>query len=135
MQTERELRVYPMLEDDVYKDMARIPEQHRKPIKEGSICKVSFGDHTKYLIVRGAPEQLGNGIMLDELTRNALEVQSGMTYTFRIKHAGPFEQIKWACTLADAGPRIAAWLAVVSVILGIVGLGLGILGIVISVHC
>lgn len=110
----RKLRVYPMREEDV--------------------CVVSVRNRTKHLIVRGAVEQLNGGIMLDEITRKALEVEQGMTFDFRIEHAGVFQQIRWACTLADAGPRIAAWLAVISIALGIAGLILGAIGLLISLR-
>jgi hypothetical protein len=134
MKIQRRLRVYPHWKEDVFKDIARIPQQDRGEIREGSVCTVTVNGLTKHLLIRGLEQQLNGGIMLDEITRNTLQVQEGMPYDFTIKQGGWYQQLKWACTLADAGPRISAWLAVISVILGIVGLVLGLFGIVISMR-
>jgi len=130
---EKKPRVYSLWKEDVYKDMARISEKDRGEVREGSICTATVNGHIKHLLIRGLEEQLNGGIMMDEITRKALDVQEGMTYEFRIHQVGLFQQIKWACTLADAGPRISAWLAVISVALGIIGLALGFIGLWISV--
>jgi hypothetical protein len=127
-----QLRIYKLWREDVFKDIARIPEQDRGAIREGSVCKVTVNGHSKLLIIRGLEEQLNGGIMFDDITRQAFKVQEGMRYDVQIEPVGFMRQIIWACTVADAGPRIAAWLAVISVGLGLVGLTLGIIGLIIS---
>lgn len=124
-----------MSREDVFKDIARIPKEDRNGIREGSVCTVLVNGQAKQLIVRGAVEQLNGGIMLDDITREVLgKLQVGMSYDFTIEEVGIWGHVKWACTVADRGPRIAAWIGVVSLVLGLVGLLLGIIGIFISLR-
>lgn len=131
----RKLRVYPLWREDVFKDVVRIPKQDRGLIREGSVCTISANGHAKQVIVRGLEETLSGGIMLDAITREAMgNLQDGFYYDFTIKEAGIWGQIKWACTVADRGPRISAWLGIISVVLGIVGLVLGVIGLWIAMR-
>ena len=135
MKVQGKLRVYPLFREDVFKDIARIPKQNRRSIREGSVCKISANGHTKQLIVRGLEESLGGGIMLDAITREAMgNLQEGMSYDFTIRETGIWGQVNWACRVADRGARISAWIGVISIALGIVGVLLGILGLWISEH-
>ena len=123
---QRNKRIYPLWREDVFKDIARIPEQDRGGIREGSICSITVNGHTKWVIVRGLEETLNDGIMLDEITRKALgNLQEGIHYDFKIKEAGICGQIKWACTVADRGARISAWIGIISILLGFLGAVLG----------
>lgn len=124
------LRIYPLWKEDVFKDIARIPRQDRGDIREGSICTVSVNGRKKLLIVRGVEDTISPGIMLDAITREAMgNLQEGMTYDFTVTKSEIWQQIKWACTVADPGARVAAWIGVTSLILGIVGIILGIVGL------
>jgi len=135
MNVERKLRVYPIFREDVFKDIARIPKQDRGGIREGSVCAISANGHTKQLIVRGLEETLSGGIMLDEITREAMgNLQDGISYDFTIKETGTWGQIIWACTVADQGARIAAWVGVISIVLGILGAVLGGISLWIAEH-
>jgi hypothetical protein len=124
------LRVYPLWKEDVFRDIARIPRKDRGDIREGSICAVSVNGQQKLLIVRGVEDTLSPGIMLDATTREAMgNLQDGMTYDFTVTKSGIWQQVRWACTVADPGARIAAWIGVTSVILGLAGLVLGVIGV------
>jgi hypothetical protein len=126
MQVQSKLRVYPLWREDVFKDIARIPEQNRGGIGEGSVCKISANGRTKHLIVRGLEEPLSGGIMLDEITRKAMgNLQEGLSYDFAIKEAGIWGHIKWACTVSDRESRISAWIGIISLALGLLGAVLG----------
>jgi len=126
MKMERKLRVYQLWREDVFKDIARLPSSVRGGIGEGSVCVISANGHAKHLIVRGLEETLSGGIMLDEITRKLMGgMQEGLSYDFTIKEAGIWGQIKWACTAADRGARISAWIGIVSVALGVLGAILG----------
>jgi len=72
MKVQGKLKVYPIWREDVFKEIARIPQQDRGGIGEGCICAISANGHTKHLIVRGLEQQLAGGIMLDEMTRKAM---------------------------------------------------------------
>jgi hypothetical protein len=135
MQVQRRLRVYPLWREDVFKDIPRIPMKDRGEIGEGSVCTVSANGYKKQLIIRGLEEQLNGGIMLDEITRGTMgKLQEGVSYDVSIKETGIWGQIKWACTVADRGARISAWIGVVSIALGILGAVLGAVGLWISEH-
>ena len=124
-----------MWREDVFKDIARIPANDRDGIREGSVCTILANGRKKELIVRGLEEQLNGGIMLDEITREALgNLQEGISYDFTITQAGILGQIRWACTVADRGARISAWIGVISIILGFVGTILGGIGLWIALH-
>jgi hypothetical protein len=129
------LKVYPLFQEDVFKDIARIGRADRGPIEEGSVCKISANGHTRQLIVRGLGEQLPGVIMLDEYTRESMgKIETGFSYDFFIEESDPLAQVWWACTIADRGARISAWIGVASVGLGIVGLILGLIGVWIAEH-
>jgi hypothetical protein len=135
MQVQRKLRVYPLWRDDVFKDIARIPKEDRGGIREGSVCTISVNGRAKQLIVRGLEKQLDGGIMLDEITREGMgQLQEGITYNFTIRETGIWGQVKWACTVADRGPRISAWIGVISIGLGVIGVVLGGIGLWIAEH-
>lgn len=135
MQVKRKLRVYPLFREDVFKDIVRIPAQDRGGIREGSVCTISVNGRSKPLIVRGLEVQLSPGIMLDEITREAMgDLQQGVSYDFTIKETGIWGQIRWACTVADRGARISAWVGVISLVLGIVGAVMGGVGLWIAEH-
>ena len=94
-----------------------------------------MNDRTKHLIVRGLVDTLPGGIMLDEITRKAMgDLQEGITYDFQIKEAGIWGHIKWACTVADRGSRISAWVGIISLSLGFLGAVLGGVGLWIALH-
>jgi hypothetical protein len=135
MKVRGKFRVYPIWREDVFKDIARISQQDRGNIGEGSICTISANGYTKHLIVRGLELQLSGGIMLDEITRKAMgDLQEGVSYDFEIMEAGIWGHIKWACTVADRGSRISAWVGIISLALGFLGAVLGAVGLWIALH-
>jgi hypothetical protein len=124
-----------MWREDVFKDILRIPAKDRGGIREGSVCTIQANGRKKKLIVRGLEEQLNGGVMLDEITREALgNLQEGISYEFTITQTGILGQIAWACTVAERGARISAWIGVISVALGLIGAVLGAIGLWISEH-
>jgi len=133
MQTKCNLTVRKAWKDEIFRDLARIAQRDRGGIPEGSICKISTGDITKLLMVRGLDGE-SRVIRIDEVTRNAMGIQDGVSYSFSIKSAGLWGHIWWACTVADSGARISAWIGVISVSLGLLGVLLGALGVWIAEH-
>ncbi|MHB8347389.1 MAG: hypothetical protein ACYDHM_09425 [Acidiferrobacterales bacterium] len=74
------LTVQCAAKEDVYKDILRVPEQHRLDarghvIPEGSVCKIMISDRMAYGIVRGASRSLQPEIHMDERLRNLLHVE------------------------------------------------------------
>jgi hypothetical protein len=76
------LLVAQIRRDDVYKDIARIPEGHRLDrrgnlIPEARICKVTTGSKSVLLSLRGQQDHANPTIHIDEKTRQALGLEEG----------------------------------------------------------
>ena len=124
-----ELLVSQASEKDVYKDIARIHESKRGGVREGSICKLKVNGRCRSFVVRGLEDVDRDCIRLDELGRKALglEQEQGSNQLFEICPVSPLGMAVWACSVAEPGARIAAWLAVWSLVLALGGAGLAIL--------
>lgn len=125
------LKVQQSKEADVYRDLARIPEQFRKDhrghkITEGSICQVQVGEHRALVILRGSDSQEPI-VRLDERIRNRLGVENDQAYEFRLSKGGPCTPFRWAWRASDPAYQVAARLAALSVALGIIGVLLGLI--------
>lgn len=121
---------------DVYKDMARIPQEHRfdvrgKVVHEGQICRVRVRDRSATLSIRGYSENSAAVIRVDERTRARLEVTIGDEADFSLTPVGFPGQFAWAWRASDPAYRIAARLGLISVILGALGFALGAAGLLI----
>ena len=114
---------------NVYRDIIRISERHRKDIngnliKEGSICKVIVQDRTVYAILRGLSEGefLSPEIEIDERLRNQLKINADDYVDFLFKKSGFWGEFIWAWKASDPAYRISARMALLSVILGVLSL-------------
>ena len=134
MQIQCKLKVDKLWREDIFKDIARIHKEDRGDIHEGRVCVIIANGHTKRLIVRGIEGTHSGGIKLDEVTREAMRIENGISYDFSIKEVGIIGNIRWACNVADGGVRISAWIGIVSVLLGIAGILLGGIGVWIAVR-
>lgn len=128
------LVVHQVNEADVYKDIARINEDKRGDIPEGTICTLSAigtRGNSKLVQVRGlgkrATTQDKALILLDDITRNYLHIECQKPYSFTISPVGWLGQFRWACHASEPGLRIAARLGLYSFVLGILSLVLSIL--------
>ena len=82
---------------DVFKDMARVHESQRGNIPVGTICKVSIGSQTRYLSIRGLPNDVLESrrlpvnnpryILLDDVSRRLLNVELQSIHRFKIEPA------------------------------------------------
>ncbi len=131
------LLVKKAAEADIYRDIARVPEPHRKgsngqTIPEGSVCKLSTAGKSAYVLLRGKGETEETAIWLDERTRNHLSITAGERSNFEFRHVGLWGQTCWAWNASDPSYRVVARLAVLSVALGVIGLALGVLSLFLS---
>ena len=120
------LTVKSARDEDVYKDIARINKNDRGALPSGRIYMLSVNGRAKYFIVRGVSNEQPGTILLDDISREVLNVRLGQAYDFLIERAGPIGQVRWACAVADPAGRIAAVLGVWSMVLSVVGVVLGI---------
>lgn len=120
--------------EDVYRDIARVPENYRKDfrgraIKEGSVCLLSCGGRRSFVLLRGLPGSQEPQIRLDERKRNELCLEAGKTAEFSFSKAGLLGELRWAWQASDPAYRVTARLAVLSLALGLIGLSLGIVSL------
>jgi hypothetical protein len=128
------LTVHQSAEEDIYKDLVRVPEIYRldskgKHIPEGSICQITVATtgNSKLTSVRGCKDD-GPIVRMDEKVRTDLCVVPEREYEFRLRRVWWFGQCRWAWQASDPAYRLAARLGVLSVLLGLIGLCLGIAG-------
>jgi len=124
-------------EADIYRDIARVPEYHRKDrngqtIPEGSVCKLSTAGKSAYVLLRGQGVTKEPNIWLDYRTRKRLDITPGHQEEFEFQPVGLWGQICWAWNASDPAYFVMARLAVLSVVLGGVGLALGVLSLFLS---
>ena len=128
------LEVNKAQEDDVYNDIARIPEIHRKDgednkIVEGQLCKITVGRKYTYAFARGKLESEEPCVYIDDRIRGLLGVKVGDKVEFSLKQASLVGRFRWAWNASDPAYRIAAQVAIISAFLGITGFVLGVISL------
>lgn len=106
-------------EEDVYRDVIRIPKEYRKNIKgveipSGTICKVVVGNVPAYAIVRGKSQATDANIYIDAFLRKKLSVSLKEKINVSLSEANLIGKGWWALNTTDPGYRISAWIAVFS---------------------
>lgn len=128
------LKVAEAREEDVFEDIVRINFRYRQDkagqtIPSGAVCRISVGHKSARAIVRGLPAEEGPLIRLDESLRRVIGVKSGDEIEIVLKRAGFFEEVVWCWQATNPTYRISARLAVLSVLLGLIGLVLGVISL------
>lgn len=123
------LVVRPLEREDVFEDMVRVHLSHRPNSKAGSVIKVRANGQTTRAIARGAPGNSREEIFLDLATRQKLGLSLNQAADIKILAASTFDELIWAWNATNAMPRIASRLAVLSIVLGVVGLLLGLISL------
>ena len=115
--------------EDVLHDMVRVHQDHRPGTRAGQIVVVRSSGRVIRVVARGSKGDRRDVIAMDQKTRERLGVKLGQEAEFTFKLGGIVDEWRWAWTTTDAMPRIAARLAVLSVILGGLGLLLGLISL------
>jgi hypothetical protein len=111
--------------DDVYKDIVRISEESRGPLKTGRVHKFATGSGTAHFILRGSsPSNVGK-ILMDEAARAKLKLEPSAECDFDIQEVGFWGELRWAWSATDPTYRVAGKLGVLSFVLGVISLILG----------
>jgi hypothetical protein len=118
------LRVLPIADRDVYKDIVRIPEAHRvdkkgKTIEEATVCWVHGTPKKHVVTVRGFQLSSAPEIRMDDRSRGRLGVRSGESYPFEFTRAGICGQLWWAWSASETGYKVASRLALIGLLLGV----------------
>jgi hypothetical protein len=110
---------------DIYRDVARISEEHRGGIPSGAICNLSANGHSRLVVVRGSYDSRVSEcdwIRLDETTREHLGgLRWKEPYFFELVEANWWQRnICWPWSTTEPISRIAAQLSIVSLMLGVI---------------
>lgn len=126
------LAVHQLVQQDVYRDIIRVNEDHRfdgsgSPIFEGKVCRVRVVGGAKcYAILRGYQASNAAEIRMDDVTRGKLNLKFGETKDFEFQICGPWGQMRWAWNATEIGYQISSRLALIGLVLGLIGLALGL---------
>lgn len=123
------LTVRQIEREDVFHDMARLHLSHRPNSPAGTVLKIKADKRLVYRAARGAPANLKDSIWIDLKTRQALGLQANVEADLEISKANCFEEMFWTWNATNPAARIATRVSVVSLILGLVGLGLGVVSL------
>ena len=131
------LTVVEAKEEDVFKDIVRVNSRNRRdrsdaPIPSGAVCRVRVRDRSVLAIVRGLSQSEGSTIRIDEFNRKRLGVKGGEEVQVGIERAGFFYEFAWCWNATQPSYRLTARLALVSVVMGFIGLSLGVISIFLS---
>ena len=130
------LEVHQQLERDIYRDIVRIPEEHRRDtqgriVREGTIVKIIVpGEMSKVVWLRGMEGETKALIRMDDKTRNALGLGTNQQYDFKIQSVGCYRKFRWASDSSDPVVCIATWLGAISVTLGVIGVLMAVIALV-----
>jgi hypothetical protein len=134
------LLVHHLSEDEVYRDIARIPEEYRKApngqrVDRGNVCELFCRDTCKkaFIVLYGSRHE-GADIGIDNRTRKKLDVYADHRYDFELRASGFWGEISWALGSGDVVHRFSSRIALLSLILGLTGVALGILALFLSRH-
>ncbi|APH70946.1 hypothetical protein [Aquibium oceanicum] len=131
------LTVRPAERDEVFTDMVRIHRSHRidsdnNIIPAGKVIRIDHAGKHAFAIARGLPDTIARYpekdrvILMDEFMRQRLSVSSGDKIDRRgITSASQLERILWYLQATNPAVHVPAWLAVISI-------GLGVLSILLS---
>jgi hypothetical protein len=118
------LEVRQIADEDVYKDIVRVPEIHRidngKAIEEAKVCLIGGTPRSSFVVLRGYQDSTKAEIHMDERTRKRLgDIKVGQSYDFTFTRAGLPGELQWAWNASETGYRVASRLAVIGLILGL----------------
>ena len=115
---------------DVYKDIARIHWRERgKRNRIGAIVAISVDCGPRHFFsLRGLADKDAGKICLDLVALSELGLKVGEEHDFAIEETNPLEKLLWAVRATDPAARIAAWIAVWSGIVAILGLIIALIG-------
>jgi hypothetical protein len=124
------LQVLQIAQDDIYRDIVRVREADREAngetLPEGTLCRVTCNSGHTYAVIRGNLDRSEQAIWMDERTRKKLAVELGQCYAFELRRARVWGGLCWAWQAADYAYRMTARMAVLSLLLGFIALGLGL---------
>jgi hypothetical protein len=128
------LTVQPGVQADEYRDIVRIHHDDRSGIPSGTLIKIAVHSgadrRQRIFAVRGLRNANRGQIRLDSPNQDNLNVELNKTYPLEIAETSLLDKLHWVTCATDPAIRVAAWLAIWSGIIGILGFVVGIVGII-----
>lgn len=116
--------------DEVFADTVRIPRDHRGNINNGDVVLIYHHGRYVFAIARGYRQPSARVIAMDEFTQRKLGVNVGdQISTAAIGKATWWQKVAWYLFAANPAVHVPAWLAVISIGVGGVGLILGVVSL------
>ncbi len=113
---------------DVFSDRVRIHHLDRPEISAGEVCVIQIRGKTVRAVARGHSTR--GEMLVDLKTRRSLGIADWQQIPdVSIRKARWWDYCLWGMNASEAVIRISCWLAVISILLGIVGLALGALSV------
>jgi hypothetical protein len=121
------LTVRPSKQNDVYKDVARIPEAYRRtaegrPIREGTICDICTENGKVTVALRGLVDEPSPVIRIDDKTRNELGVVVGVNYGFDLRPVGLWGNVRWRWNASEPHQQMTNRISLIAISLAVGGL-------------
>ena len=127
------LKIVELSSADVFEDMVRVHQSHRPEVPAGRILWMKHGRRRRLLAARGSHHNTVGQAAIDLKTRRELRIpRYGEVVEITFEKANWAWSVVWACTASNPIARIAAWLGVVSVMLGLLGVALGVWSLYLS---
>lgn len=120
MHYEKTLVVKDAQRNDVQRDTVRVHWRDRGNFKKGHIVRVTANNKTRPLVMRGLGDNRQGQILMDFIIREEFELKSDGSYKFRFDSVGPWGKLEWARNHSDPSIRIATWVAICAVSIGII---------------
>jgi hypothetical protein len=124
-----ELLVTKAKSEDVLHDIVRLDLTYRPFARAGRVIRIRHDSKSVLAIARGHPSENTSDISLDSELRRRLGLEANQRATFTFEKAGFWGEFIWAWSATNAVPRIAARLALLSLVLGIFGLVSGVISL------
>ena len=122
------LEVHQGRKEEVFRDIVRIHEDSRNGLTQGRVHKFSIQGKSTYFILRGSDDEKDRGrILMDDASRRTMGVCFQQSEDFEIVEANFFGEVYWAWNASETAYLVAAKLAVVSLVLGLLSLVLAVL--------
>lgn len=120
------LRVIELKTDDVFQDMVRVHQKHRRQIPAGRVCKVRCNGKSITMVARGARRNQTEAFAIDLRSRNRLGISSyGQVVDVEFEQGNWFDELRWGWQASEPISRLAARLGIISLALGLLSLVLG----------
>jgi len=104
--------------------LVRLNEKYRAGIPRYGIARLTNAENSKSVKVLLLGHNDDSAIFMPYDIREALGADKGGVLAFTVQEVGLFGKIRWLLKTPDPAVHVPAWMAVISVVLGAVGVAI-----------